>query len=65
MHGNNTAWRLCVVLRPATNVSFGRFQRLVNVQLRFRGLVGCTKCGSSYHPLSHVRANPFLETLPL
>ena len=28
-------------------------------------LVGCIKCGGSYHPSNHVRANPLSEALPL
>ena len=28
-------------------------------------LVKCIKCGDSYHPSNHDRANPFSETLPL
>ena len=33
--------------------------------MRSRGLVGCIKCGGSYHPFSYVRANPLCEALPL
>ena len=33
--------------------------------MRSGGLVGCIKCGGSYHPFSHVRANHLFEAPPL
>ena len=33
--------------------------------MRPRGLVGCIKCGGSYHLFSHVRANPPSKAPPL